>query len=342
MVPIYGQILHGTGPLPSFEVATIRPMEQTRFVAPPIGAGGRVAPDGEQIISRQEVRFSSAPPFSDMVNFTMTAKMLIDDAYNLPAFSKSQTIGGPDWADQTMYRIEAKIDDSQYAALQKMPSAQRIQQIHLMEQSLLAERFKLKVRFETREMPVYALEVAKGGPKLTPSASNPMGTTEAHPSILTVVGKGDGFEIKANGVSPGQLILLLQQQPEIGNRMVVDQTGLKGHYEVALNWTRESSASTDAGSATVDATPPFFMALKEELGLQLVETKGPVEVLVIDSMERPSVDGAEVKLPGPGLVPPTPTLTPCPSPRQTQPPLPPSPTTASRSPPYGLALPTAA
>jgi uncharacterized protein (TIGR03435 family) len=232
-----------------------------------------------------------------MVNFTMTAKMLMDDAYNLPAFSKSQTIGGPDWADQTMYRVEAKIDDSQYAALQKVPSAQRVQQIHLMEQSLLAERFKLKVHFETREMPVYALEVAKGGPKLTPSASNPTGTTEAHPTILSVVGKGDGFEIKGNGVSPGQLILLLQQQPELGNRMVVDQTGLKGHYEVSLNWTREGSAAADAGPTADAAAPTFFDALKEELGLQLVETKGPVEVIVIDHIEKPSVDGAEVPAP---------------------------------------------
>jgi uncharacterized protein (TIGR03435 family) len=300
---VLGQIMHVTGPLPSFEVATIRPLEPTHFVAPPGGAappgGRRVAPDGEQIISQQEVHFSSAPRFSDMVNFTMTAKMLIDDAYNLPAFSKSQTIGGPDWADQTMYRIEAKIDDSQYAALQKVPSAQRVQQIHLMEQSLLAERFKLKVHFETREMPVYALEVAKGGPKLTPSASNAMGTTEAHPTILSVVGKGDRFEIKGNGVSPGQLILLLQQQPELGNRMVVDQTGLNGHYEVSLNWTREGSAAADAGPTADAAAPSFFTALKEELGLQLVETKGPVEVIVIDHIEKPSVDGAEMSTPAP-------------------------------------------
>jgi uncharacterized protein (TIGR03435 family) len=105
---------------------------------------------------------------------------------------------------------------------------------------------------------------------------------------MSVVGKGDGFEITAKGISPGQLILMLQQQPEVGNRMVVDQTGLKGHYDFSLDWTRAGFATADVGSATVDAAPSFFTALKEELGLQLVETKGPVEVLVIDGIELPS------------------------------------------------------
>ncbi len=300
MVPMYGQILHASGPLPSFEVATIKPLDPMRFVPPSNGGAppaGR-APNGEQIVSQQELRFSKGPSQpSNLVNSTMTAKMLIDDAYNLPAFSKAQIVGGPEWTDQTMYRIQAKIDDAQYAAMQQMPSSQRVQQIRLMEQSLLAERFKLKVHFETREMPVYALEVAKGGPKLTQSVLNPTGVTQAHPTGMTVVGKGDGSEIKGNGVSPGQLILLLQQQPEVGNRMVVDKTGLKGNYDFSLDWTREGSAGADDGSSAVDAGPSFFTALKEQLGLQLVETKGPVEVIVIDHIERPSVDGAEVSAP---------------------------------------------
>src|ERR1019366_4325584 len=167
---------------------------------PPSGAvppaGGGVAPGGEQIISRQEVRISNGPRLSDHVNRTMTAKMLIADAYNLPAFSKALIVGGPDWTDQTMYQIQAKIDDSQYAAMQQMPSAQQVQQVRLMEQSLLAERFKLKVHFETREMPGDSLEVAKGGAKLTPTktepapAGNPAGPAQAHPTTMSVGGQG--------------------------------------------------------------------------------------------------------------------------------------------------------
>ncbi len=298
VIPGHGQVLHPTGPLPSFEVATIRPMEPTRFVLPPSGAappaGGGGAPGGEQIISRQEVHISKAPAFSDHVNLIMTAKMLIDYAYNLPAFSKSQIVGGPDWTDQTMYQVQAKIDDSQYAEMQTMSSAQELQQVQLMEQSLLAERFKLKMHFETRQMPVYALEVAKGGQKMKlaktepAQAGNEPGTTQAKPTTMAVVNKMDGLEITAKGVQPGQLILMLQQQPELGNRMVVDHTGLKGHYDFTLEWAREGVAAADTGSVTADAAPSFFTALKEELGLQLVETKGPVEVIVIDSIERPS------------------------------------------------------
>jgi uncharacterized protein (TIGR03435 family) len=291
--PLDGQILHAEGPLPSFEVATIKPMEPTRFTAPPSGgvplSGGGGGAGGEQIVSRQEVHISKAPPLSDRVSQNMTAKMLIGYAYNLPAFSKAQILGGPDWADQTMYQIQAKIDDAQYAAMQKMPQSQQVQEIQLMEQSLLAERFKLKVHFETREMPVYALEVAKGGFKLTPakteSASDP---AQAIPTTMSVVDKVGGVEITAKGVQPSQLILMLQQQPELGNRRVVDHTGLSGHYDFSLDWTREGAATTDAGSATADAAPSFFTALKEELGLQLVETKAPVEVIVIDSIARPS------------------------------------------------------
>jgi len=131
--------------------------------------------------------------------------------------------------------------------------------------------------------------VAKGGPKLTSaktdSASDP---AQAVPTTMSVVDKGGGVEITAKGVQPGQLILMLQQQPEVGNRRVVDHTGLIGHYDFSLDWTREGAATTDAGSATADVAPSFFTAMKEELGLQLVETKAPVEVIVIDSIERPS------------------------------------------------------
>jgi uncharacterized protein (TIGR03435 family) len=305
-VPTFGQILHATGPLPSFEVATIRPMEQMGVVAPPGGgvppASGRVAPNGEQIISQQEVRISPSPRFSDRVNSVMTAKMLIDYAYNLPAFSESQIIGGPDWTSQTMYQIHAKIDDLQFAVMQKMSSAQQTQQIQLMQQSLLAERFKLKAHFETRQMPVYALELAKGGPKLTP-AKGEGAAPQAQPTIMSVVSKGDGLnEITAKEVQPSQLILMLQNQPELGHRMIIDKTGLTGHYDLTLDWAREGPATAEVGSANADAAPSLFTALKEELGLQLVETKGPAEVLVIDSIERPSVDGAELPAAGMGRV----------------------------------------
>ena len=303
MIPLFGQILHADGPLPSFEVATIRPMELMHALSSPGGTAPRVAPNGEPIISQQEIRVSNAKPpaASNLVNETMTAKMLIADSYNLPAFSKAQIVGGLDWADQTMYQIKAKIDDAQYAAMQRMPREQQVQQVHLMEQSLLAVRFQLKVHFETRQLPVYALEIAKGGPKLTPAKTDsvPPGSAAPQdlPADMTVTGKGEGFEIKTRRASPGQLIMLLQQQQELGNRLVIDKTGLAGKYDMTLDWTREAAATADAGSAAGEAAPSFFTALKEQLGLELVETKGPAEVIVIDHIEKPTVDGAEVTQP---------------------------------------------
>ena len=305
MIPMFGQILHADGPLPSFEVATIRPMELMRVPPPPGGGPPRVAPNGEPIISQQEMRISNAPRFSDHVDRLTTAKMLIADAYHLPAFSKAQIVGAPDWTEQTMYQLHAKIEDAQYEAMQKMPAAQQGEQVRLMEQSLLAARFQLKVHFEMRELPVYALQIAKGGPKLTPAktesvpAGSAAGTTPAPAADVTLTGKGNGFELKGRGASPGQLIVFLQQQPELGNRLVIDKTGLTGKYDMTLDWAREGAATVDAGLAAGEAAPAFFTAIKEQLGLELVETKGPAEVMVIDRIEKPTVDGAEVPAPMP-------------------------------------------
>ncbi len=159
-----------------------------------------------------------------------------------------------------------------------------------MLQSLLADRFKLKVHFETREMPVYELVVAKGGPKLVTLAKMDSSSRQSHgPGAGTSNdhvrrGQGPNRAEARNDVSPWPIDpIAAAMQPEVGNRKVVDQTGLKGHYDLSLDWTRE-------GPATADAAPPFFTALQEQLGLRLVSTKGPVEVIVIDSIELPSAN----------------------------------------------------
>jgi uncharacterized protein (TIGR03435 family) len=109
---------------------------------------------------------------SNPVHFIGQIDLLIMEAYNLPIGSDRRILNGPRWVDSEAdrYEVEAKIDASMFAAMQTMTPEQQHQQVALMEQSLLAERFNLKVHFERRgEAPVYALIVAKGGPKLTPS-----------------------------------------------------------------------------------------------------------------------------------------------------------------------------
>jgi bla regulator protein blaR1 len=272
MIPIHGQILHASGPLPSFEVVTIRPWRRPLDPPPPppppagITAPNPALPDK---IAPINVRGQT----TDRVHSILSARLLIAFAYNVPfGFEKIRVLGGPDWLGSDDYEIQAKIEDSLYAAMQKMSPAQQREQVDLMEQSLLADRFKLKVHFETREMPVYALTIAKGGPKLIPAK-------DGESSRLSVRQN----EMTARAVTLDQWI----HSPFLGGRMVVDQTGLTGTYDFTLTWS-EQSISSGIGEGSGTDAPSLFTAVQEQLGLKLIPAKAPVEVIVIDHIDRPS------------------------------------------------------
>jgi bla regulator protein BlaR1 len=247
-----GQVLRASGPLPSFEVVTIRPLQDG---AAPGAVGTR----------------------ADVIRLVMTAKMLIMYAYNMPSFSEAR-IMGPGWMDTDQFVVQAKIGELTYAAMQKMTPAQQEVQKQLMMQSLLAERLKLTVHFEKREMPVYALVVAKGGSKLTVDDAS---------GGFSVVPKGAGFEMKAKGISSDDLAALLGRQPEVGGRVVFNQTGLAGGYDFTMRWRREQAGAETAVSADSDE-PYYFTAIQEQLGLRMMPTKGLVDFVVIDHIETPS------------------------------------------------------
>jgi bla regulator protein BlaR1 len=170
------------------------------------------------------------------------------------------------------YEIQAKIEDSQYAAMQKTTPAQQREQVDLMEQALLADRFKLKVHFETREMPGYALTIAKGGPKLTPAK-------EGESTRISELGN----EMTVRAATLDQWI----QSPFLGGRTAVNQTGLKEAYDFTLTWSEQLGTASPGQESGADA-PSLFTAVQEQLGLKLVPAKVPVEVIVIDHIERPS------------------------------------------------------
>jgi len=274
-IPLYGQLLHASGPLPSYEVAVIKPSQQP--------AQGRDV-EGEQ------------------VHLIVTAKLLVQLAYNVPMANDSQVAGGPDWINTEVYDVLAKMDAATFAALQPMKRDQRRERIQLLDQSLLTDRFKLKTHFETRDIPVFALVVAHGGPKLKPAKdTTPGGATmvpdggnaaqaESLRRGIVVTRKGHGFEMIAKGVTLGGLAKVLIPRPEMGGRMVIDQTGLTGLYDFTLDWGPEQTASSDSGDVE---EPPLATALQQQLGLKLAQTKGPAEVIVIDHIERPTLDGAE-------------------------------------------------
>jgi len=276
--PLSAQILHATDPLPSFEVATIKPQA-------PFTLTMRAPSGGEKIISQMVFTGPSAPNGkppapTDRVTLHVTPAMLIAMAYNLQLPSEGRIVGGPDWLKTDSYEIQAKIPDALFADMQKMPPAKSRELRLLMEQSLLADRFHLKVHFETRDMPAYALVAAKGGPKLTPAK-------EGEQENISVSGDAGASELKASAAKLDNLVRLLQMQPDIGGRMLINQTGLSGTYNFALRWNREQSSGADNGSATSDA-PSFFTALQEQLGLRLVSTKAPTEVIVIDHIDHPT------------------------------------------------------
>jgi uncharacterized protein (TIGR03435 family) len=141
--------------------------------------------------------------------------------------------------------------------------------MRLMFRALLEQRFKLATHTETKLLPVYSLVVAKGGPKLQQAdTSAPRGS-------------GNGPTLVRGALDTGQLAHMLT--PVLG-RTVIDNTGLKGVYSIDLTWAADDQPSG----------PSLFTAVQEQLGLKLEAQKGPVETLVIDSAEKPSVDGAEV------------------------------------------------
>jgi bla regulator protein blaR1 len=270
MVSVHGQILHASGPLPSFEVATIKPWR--RPPDPPRPPDGMTDP--KSALPDKIAPGNGGGQATDRVRSILSARLLVAFAYNVPfGFERIRVVGGPDWLSSDDYEIQAKIEDSQYVAMQKMTPAQQREQVNLMEQSLLAERFKLKVHLETREMPAYALVIAKGGPKLSPAKDGESPRLSVHANEMT-----------ATATTLDQWI----HSPFLGGRTVVDQTGLKGTYDFTLTWSEQSVASGIGQEESGTDAPSLFTAVQEQLGLKLVPTKAPVDVIVIDHIERPS------------------------------------------------------
>jgi uncharacterized protein (TIGR03435 family) len=271
-VPLELQILHATGPLPRFEVATIKPNHSGPGNTM-VGALGHGAP-GDRFIA---------------TNMTIQALICWAFAGTSVPLPENQVSGGPSWINSERYDIDAKLEDSQAAKLAKPDN---ILQVRLMVQSLLADRFKLVAKDTTVTRPVYALVLAKNGSKLretVPGSSSPI-QSEGHPVQLSA----SPGEIIAHGTPINALVRLLSHSGL--DRPVVDETGLKGEYDFELKWNPDVDApgitqrpSPEAGSAPPDTSgPSLFTAIQDQLGLKLKATKGPLEELVIVDVRRPS------------------------------------------------------
>jgi uncharacterized protein (TIGR03435 family) len=202
--------------------------------------------------------------------------MLIHWAFAIP---ETQILGVPRWASTTWFNIDAESGSSVDRQMHGLTSEAGGLQKRKMVQTLLADRFKLATHAETRELPIYALVVAKSGPKFGAVQAN--GTTVNH---------GRDY-IQVQGTN--SIALLAEELSKEVGRDVVDKTGNQGRYNLTLRWTPDNAVSpldrSGGSSPTLGSSGlSIFAAIQEQLGLKLESQKGPVQVLVIDHVEMPS------------------------------------------------------
>ncbi len=221
-----------------------------------------------------------------------TAKWLIKFAYNRSFGSDQQITGGPSWIASAKFDVVAKENDETIAKMRGLTVEQQMAVIRPMVQALLADRFQLKVHHETKELPVYALVVAKGGMRMKPSEDAAVFSPspgEARGHSFAMRGRG---QLQGGGATTEELSNMLSIQPEVTGRIVVNKTGLTGKYDFMLKWMPDSGSAIANGfgsSTSPDSSEPsLFTAIQEQLGLKLEAQKSPVDVIVIDSIEKPS------------------------------------------------------
>jgi uncharacterized protein (TIGR03435 family) len=239
------------------------------------------------------VRLMFTPSGLSATNVTLG--MLIRTAYGI---EENQISGGPSWLKSDHYDIDAKMDGPTADALHKLAEDQgRLARQHML-QALLADRFKLAVHHDSKELSIYALVVAKNGPKLQqakPGDTYPNGIKGPDGigrAGMMRMGRG---QLTAQALPLSALARMLTDQ--LG-RTVVDKTGLPGNYDFTLRWTPDESQGASlrgpdtgpqGGASSGDSSgPSLFTALQEQLGLKLESQKGPVETYVIDHAEKPS------------------------------------------------------
>ena len=314
VIPLLSQT--SPGPKPSFEVISIKPSAPNlNFIRGGAARGDRYSMTGANL------------------------RMLLQNAYGRPSagipFGQLQIIGGPSWIDSDRWDVQATADCSGGVLSRE--------QVQLMVQSMLEDRFQLKAHLETRELPIYNLVVAKDGPKIkasedqtppgaggllgppqpcSPAPAAPTGPPPPPPPLpgqrggpgdpnfvlprgaILMMANPTGLTLQGTAQPISALIGVIQQQ--VG-RPVVDKTDLKGLFDFKLQFSREGLPAPVAGpallppgpppgaagpapgpaTAAADPVPSLFTSV-QELGLRLESAKGPVEVLVVESVQKPT------------------------------------------------------
>jgi uncharacterized protein (TIGR03435 family) len=246
-----GVIAQSPAPRPKFEafdVATIKPVES----------------------NAKSARFITMQSTHRFVERDYTLKLLIAAANSL---SPRTISGGPEWVESEHYDIVAITPGEIRPTREEQMS---------MLRGLLADRFKLTFHREQKTFSIYALEVTKNGPKFKQSTSSP-----DDPAALISTVYPQRILLPARNTTMSEFASLMQRA--VLDRPVVDKTGLTGKYDFDLEWAPdETQFGGDVTPASAD-TPaaPLFSAIQQQLGLRLEATRGSVEALIIDKVEKP-------------------------------------------------------
>jgi len=245
---------------PAFEVATIKPSDPTR--------------PGKVFTVRGR----------DIITINTTLNDLVTMAYNLHA---RQITGAPAWFDSDKYDLTGRPD---------VPGQPSVAQIKVMVQKLVADRFQFKFHREKKELSVYAISVAKTGAKISKSTADPNGLPGL---FFGGAGPGGGINFNVRNATMAEVANTLQGS--VLDRPVVDQTGLAEKYDFIVKFTPDPGqmagfgpggqpGSPPAAADNPDAPPDLFSAFQQQLGLKIETSKAPVDVLVIDKVEKPSAN----------------------------------------------------
>jgi uncharacterized protein (TIGR03435 family) len=252
---------NGISALPSFEVVSVKPYPSSYW---PTFSYKRWTPDG--FIWRNTI-----------------AQDILVYAYNLrdPKLSDRRRLipGGEKWMFRDWFDVQARMSDANIAALSELSTDEREVYKRQLLQSMLADRFKLKMHRVTVETPGWELVVAKNGPKNMKRKPD---------NAKTWPGTSDLNHIQYQACPVSFLAGLVE---DIENAPVFDKTGLTGKYDFDLEFSRGSFAETPPGVAlppTNDSEPTIREALKDQLGLELVPIRIPLDEIVIDHIEKPS------------------------------------------------------
>ena len=200
----------------------------------------------------------------------MPLSVIVGGAYGISM--DNQVSGLPDWARRENYDIMAKVDANTAERWKGLSRKQRIQEERPMMQLILEDRCQFKAHLETKELPVYDLVIAKGGLKMKEALPDEKPSEAMSAGVMSMI---NGHAQTIDAIISGFGI--------VDGRKIVDKTELGDKkFDFELKWTQDDRPVGD------DAPPPLLTALEEQLGLKLVPAKGPVKILAITHMERPS------------------------------------------------------